>query len=106
MTMIQASNKMLEYKGYYGSIAYDQESQMLYGKLLGIKGAYVYEGRTLEELRADFRQFVEDYLYDCQQDDVAPQKPNLRSFHVGIGAEQHVKASGKAIAHESERQFA
>jgi len=86
----------MEHKGYYGSVEYDLESKMLYGRLLGIKGAYVYEGRTLEELDADFRQFVEDYLYDCEQDAIKPQKPNLGTFNVRIGPELHTKASDMA----------
>jgi len=117
--MKQINDKILEHKGYYGSIEYDLGSKMLYGKLLGIKGTYIYEGKTLEELEADFIQFVEDYLYDCQQDDVKPQKPNLGTFNVRIGAKLHFRASDKAkernqslnhfvkqaIEHELERQF-
>ena len=94
--MKQANKKILEYKGYYGSVEYDLESKMLYGQLLGIKGAYIYEGRTLDELEADFKQFVDDYLYDCEQDGIKPQKPNLGTFNVRIGTELHFKASDKA----------
>jgi predicted HicB family RNase H-like nuclease len=47
-------NKILKHKGYYGSVEYDLDSKMLFGRLLGIKGAYIYEGKTLEELEADF----------------------------------------------------
>jgi len=116
--MKHTNNKMLEYKGYYGSVEYDLDSKMLYGKLIGIKGAYIYEGKTLEKLEEDFRQFVEDYLYDCKQDGIKPQKPNLGTFNVRVGAELHFKASDKAkernqslnhfvkqaIEHELERQ--
>jgi Uncharacterized protein encoded in hypervariable junctions of pilus gene clusters len=89
-------NKILKHKGYYGSVEYDLESKMLFGRLLGIKGAYIYEGKTLEELEADFKLFVEEYLYDCQQDGVKPQTPNLGTFNVRIGTELHFRASDKA----------
>lgn len=56
------NNKLLEYKSFYGSVEYDLESKMLYGQLLGIKGAYIYEGKALDELEADFKEFVADYL--------------------------------------------
>jgi len=94
--MKQTNNKILEHKGYFGSIEYDLESKMLFGKLLGIKGTYIYEGKTLEELEADFKQFVEDYLCDCQQEGIKPQKPNLGTFNVRIGTELHFRASDKA----------
>jgi predicted HicB family RNase H-like nuclease len=85
--------KILTYKGYYDSVEYDLNSKMLYGQLLGIKGAYIYEGRTLDELESDFKQFVDDYLYDCMQDGVLPLKPNLGSFNVRIGMDLHFRAS-------------
>jgi len=94
--MERANSRIMEHKGYYGSVEYDLESKMLYGRLLGIKGAYVYEGRTLDELDADFRQFVEDYLYDCEQDGIKPQKPNLGTFNVRIGPELHSRAFDRA----------
>lgn len=90
------NNKVLNYKGYYGSVEYDLESKMLYGQLLGIKGAYIYEGQTLTELEADFRKFVDDYLYDCREDGIKPQKPNSGSFNVRIGIDLHFKASAVA----------
>lgn len=93
---MKIDSKILAYKDYYGSVEFDLESKMLYGRILGIKGAYLYEGRTLEELEADFRQFVDDYLYDCEQDGVKPQKPNLGSFNIRIGMDLHLKASEKA----------
>jgi len=89
-------NRILKHKGYYGSVEYDLESKMLFGRLLGIKGAYIYEGKTLEELEADFKLFVDEYLYDCQQDGVKPQIPNLGTFNVRIGTELHFRASDKA----------
>jgi len=88
--------KLLEYKGYYGSIDFDLESKKLYGQLLGIKGAYIYEGNTLEELENDFRQFVDDYLYDCENDGIKPQKPNLGNLNVRLKPDTYLKAVREA----------
>jgi len=89
-------NKILKYKDYYGSVEYDLDGKMLYGRLLGIKGAYIYEGKTLEELEADFKLFVDEYLYECEQDGVKPQTPNIGTFNVRIGTDLHFQASNKA----------
>jgi len=94
--MKTSKNKILEYKGYFGSVEFDLDSKMLYGQLLGIKGAYIYEGKTLEELEADFKQFVDDYLYDCEQEGIKPQKPNLGSFNVRLGIDLHYRAGEQA----------
>ncbi|NLO71092.1 MAG: type II toxin-antitoxin system HicB family antitoxin [Porphyromonadaceae bacterium] len=87
---------IFEYKGYYGSIEFDLDSKKLYGQLLGIKGAYIYEGNTLEELEEDFKQFVDDYIIDCEEDGIKPQKPNLGSLNVRLKLETYLKAVREA----------
>lgn len=87
---------LLEYKGYYGSIEFDLDNKTLYGKLLGIKGAYIYEGYTLDELEKDFKQFVDDYLFDCKNDGVKPQKPNLGSLNVRLKPKTYLMAVREA----------
>jgi predicted HicB family RNase H-like nuclease len=78
--MKTANSKILTYKGYYGGVEYDLDSGMFYGQLLGMKGAYIYEGRTLDEPESDFRQFVDDYLYDCMQEWYTPTETQFGFF--------------------------
>lgn len=96
MKMKQANNKILAYKGYYGSVEFDLESKMLYGQLLGIKGAYIYEGITLEELEADFREFVDDYILSFEEKGQRAPKPNMGTFNVRLGIYLHYNAVEKA----------
>lgn len=58
--------KHLEYKGYTGSIEYSKEDDLLYGKVLGIRGLISYEGRTGKELEKDFKEVIDNYLTDCK----------------------------------------
>ena len=45
----------LEYKGYKGSVEYSKADNCLFGKVLGMsKDLILYEGNTIDELRADF----------------------------------------------------
>ncbi len=90
------NNKILEYKGYFGNVEYDLENKILFGQLLGIKGAYIYEGKTLEELEEDFKDFVNDYILSFEQKGEKAPKPNLGTFNIRIGTELHFKASDKA----------
>ncbi len=98
------TNNLFEYKGYYGSIEFDLESKSLYGQLLGIKGAYIYEGNTLEELEADFKQFVDDYIHDCKEDGIKPQKPNLRAVRnakrKGISLNRYINTAVECLVEE------
>ena len=83
----------LEYKGYKGSVEYSKADNCLCGKVLGMsKDLILYEGNTIDELRADFEAGVESYLAGCLADGVEPRKPysGISVFHQKYIAEsQH-----------------
>jgi len=83
----------LEYKGYTGSIEYSKEDDLLYGKVLGIKGLISYEGKTGKELEEDFKETIDTYLADCKERGVEPERPFKGSFNVRISAKLHRKAA-------------
>jgi len=85
--------KYLEYKGYTGSIEYSPEDNLLYGKVLGIRGLISFEGETGKSLEEDFHEAVDVYLADCKKEGKAPEKPFKGSFNVRIPAKLHQKAA-------------
>ena len=85
--------KHLEYKGYTGTIEYSKEDNLLYGKVLGIKGLISYEGKTGKELEEDFKEAIDAYLEDCKERGVEPEKPFKGSFNVRISAKLHKEAA-------------
>ncbi|MBI9069035.1 MAG: type II toxin-antitoxin system HicB family antitoxin [Salinivirgaceae bacterium] len=85
--------KNLEYKRYTGSIEYSKEDDLLYGKVLGIKGLISFEGKTGKDLELDFIEAIEEYLSDCKQQGITPEKPFKGSFNVRIPTELHQKAA-------------
>jgi predicted HicB family RNase H-like nuclease len=89
--------KYLEYNNYTGSIEYSQEDDLLYGKVLGIKGLISYEGKTGKELESDFIEAINEYLNDCKCEGKVPEKPFKGSFNVRISPELHQKAALIAI---------
>ncbi len=59
--------KTLAYKGFTGSIKYDEESKEYYGRLLNINDYIDYVGaKTIEELEQIFQEAVEDHLADLK----------------------------------------
>ena len=53
----------LEYKGYKGSVEYSKEENCLFGKVQGMSmDLIVYEGQTLDELRKDFEDGINDFI--------------------------------------------
>ena len=85
--------KYLEHKGYTGSIEYSAEDNLLYGKILGIRGLISFEGETGKSLEEDFKEAVDGYLADCREAGKVPEKPFKGSFNVRIPATLHQKAA-------------
>ena len=66
----------LKYKGYAGSVEYNEEDNCLFGKVLGLKkDCITYEGETISELKSDFEGAIDDYLASCKDRGVEPSKP-------------------------------
>ncbi len=88
--------KNLHYKGYTGSIEFSAEDNVLFGKVLGVKGLLSYEGATGKDLEDDFKEVIDDYLADCEARGIKPEKPYKGSFNVRISPALHQKAALQA----------
>jgi predicted HicB family RNase H-like nuclease len=90
---------MMEYKGYYGSVTYDDEAGTFFGRVANLqRDGITFEGSSVEELRTAFRESVDDYLAWCEKEGKAPDKPYSGKFNVRISPDLHAKAAGKAQA--------
>ncbi|MCF8039442.1 MAG: type II toxin-antitoxin system HicB family antitoxin [Desulfohalobiaceae bacterium] len=90
---------VLEYKGYYGSVEYDSRDDQLHGRLIGISDIISYEGQSVNELKQDFQEAVEDYLETCREAGKEPEKPFSGKFIVRMPRELHAAVSMKAKEH-------
>ncbi|WP_020396624.1 type II toxin-antitoxin system HicB family antitoxin [Thiolinea disciformis] len=88
--------KMLEYKGYLGSIDASIEDGVLFGKLEFISALVTYEGETVSTLKVAFEEAVDDYLATCAAKGYEPETPCKGSFNVRIGHDLHLAAALKA----------
>lgn len=88
-------NNTLKYKGYIGSIELDEEDNIFYGKLLFINGLITYESFKLDvpQLEQAFHEAVDEYLADCKELDIVPEKTCKGNFNVRISHELHLKAN-------------
>ncbi|MCL2078347.1 MAG: type II toxin-antitoxin system HicB family antitoxin [Oscillospiraceae bacterium] len=89
---------MMEYKDYCGTVEYSAADNILYGKVLGIKGLISYEGDSIQSLKEDFENVIDDYLESCTKDGVEPQKPYKGTFNVRIAPHLHRSLAAYAIA--------
>ena len=90
---------MLKHKGYLGSIHYNQDDRVFYGKIEFIRSLVSYEGKDADSLEAAFFEAVEDYLVTCSEQGREPEKPFKGSFNVRIPPELHERAAIAAAQH-------
>jgi len=82
-----------DYKGYYGTAEFSSEDEVFYGKIAFIRSLILYQAENSKELKQAFYAAVDDYLEDCKNDGVEPEKPCKGSFNVRIGEELHCQAA-------------
>ena len=80
---------MIKHKEYFGSVHYNAEDRVFYGKIEFIRSLVSYEGRDADSLESAFREAVEDYLSTCAELGREPEKPFKGSFNVRIAPELH-----------------
>ena len=79
----------LKYKGYIGSVAYSEPDEVFFGKIEGIDGLVNYEGESVKELTAAFKEAVDDYLIFCEEHGLKPEKSYTGTFNVRIAPATH-----------------
>ncbi len=88
----------MEYKGYQGSVHYNDEDRVLYGKVMFVPALISYEGTDVDSLTKSFREAVDDYLELCAERGEQPAKPFKGSFNVRVTPELHQRAVEFATA--------
>ena len=89
---------LLRYKDYLAIVRFSEEDNCFWGKLEGINGLISFEGQSVEELRASFREAVEDYLELCKMSGQKPEKSYKGSFNIRIDPNLHRQAALKSAA--------
>ncbi len=80
---------MIEYKGYTGVFEYDPGIDAFQGYVIGTRDQIVFEGRSLDELRASMKKAVAGYLDWCLEEGREPDKPYSGKFNVRISKDLH-----------------
>jgi len=55
-------NKLLYYKDFTGVFTWDNEGNVYYGHVIGIRDTITFEADTLEGIEKEFHNSVDDYL--------------------------------------------
>jgi len=89
---------MIEYKGYHGVFEFDASIDAFHGRVVGLQDVVTFEGRSLDELRREMAESVEDYLEHCAEVGKDPERPFRGEFLVRTTPEVHRAAAVEAEA--------
>ena len=92
-------SNLLEYKGYYGTVEFSHADNVLFGKVLGIRSLLSYEGKSLDSLKDDFEDVIDDYLETCCENGIEPEKAYKGKFNVRVSPELHRSLAVYATNH-------
>jgi predicted HicB family RNase H-like nuclease len=84
---------MMEYKGYFGSVHYNDEERLFYGKIEYTRSLVSYEGEDVATLRSSFEEAVDDYLDFCDHRGQQPEQSFKGSFNIRPGVKLHRQAA-------------
>ena len=94
---------MMKYKGYTGKAEYDDDAEVFYGEVLGLRDVVTFKGSSVKELQKSFRESIDDYLSFCKRMNKAPDIPASGRLILRIPPELHshavitAKAEGKSL---------
>jgi predicted HicB family RNase H-like nuclease len=86
-------NNTLKYKNFIASIQFSEEDDAFIGHIEGIESSVSFEGRSVDELKAAFREAVASYLDFCKRKGIVPQKKYLGSFNVRFDAHLYMQTA-------------
>ena len=93
----------MTYRGYTARIEYDERDNIFAGRILGIRTIISFHGETVAQLRAEFELAINDYLADCKERGVHPEKPASGRLLLRVPPELHgralvaAQAAGKSL---------
>lgn len=91
-------NNLMNYKGYYGQVTYDNEAEIFHGEVIGLKDVITFQGKSVQELNKSFKDSINDYLEWCKERGEKPEKTSSGKIHIRISSDLHAILTNEAAA--------
>ena len=94
---------VMNHKGYSARIEFDERDNIFVGRVLGLRAMISFHGETVAELRAALATAIEEFLRDCKQQGVRPEKPASGKLMLRVPSQVHgaalvaAQAAGKSL---------
>ena len=90
----------LKYQDYIATIRYSSDDEVFFGRVAGLNDLITFEGTSVKELKAAFKEAIEDYLETCKAIGKSPEKTYKGVFNVRVSSGLHKKAAAIALQHQ------
>ena len=93
----------LIHKGYTARIDFDERDNIFVGRVLGLHTTISFHGETVAELRTACETAIDEFLLDCQEQGIRPEKPASGKLMLRVPPEIHgaalvaAQAAGKSL---------
>ncbi|MEY2634015.1 MAG: hypothetical protein RIR00_2669 [Pseudomonadota bacterium] len=93
----------MTYKGYTARIEFDERDEIFVGRILGLRSIISFHGSTVAELRSEFTHAVDDFLDECRELGIKPEKTASGRLLLRIPPEVHgaalvaAQSAGKSL---------
>jgi len=65
----------MEYKGFIGTVEYDEEAEIFHGEVINLKDVITFQSDSVSGLKHEFRESIDDYLEFCRERNEEAEKP-------------------------------
>jgi len=79
----------LSYRGYTARVEFDERDNIFVGRVLGVRDIISFHGETVAQLRAELESAVNEYLEDCKEQGLEPEKPASGKMLLRVPPEVH-----------------
>ena len=93
----------MNHKGYTARVEFDERDNIFVGRVLGLRTMISFHGETVTELRAAFETAIHEFLRDCKEQGVRPEKPASGKLMLRVPSAVHgaalvaAQAAGKSL---------
>ena len=88
-------NNTMQYKGYSASIEYSAEDECFVGQVIGTKHTIIFDGTSVEEIRTNFQEMIDDYPAMCADLEQEPNMP-VSEIMIPVSPAVYAKIARKA----------
>ena len=88
----------MKFQKFQAKVAFDEDFDIFHGEVINTRDVITFQGKSVAELRAAFRDSVDEYLKFCAERGRAPDKPFSGRVPLRISPEVHRAATAAAGA--------